>query len=144
MQFIKIRFNSPEYAEALKIRCEVFIGEQKVPEEIEIDEHECGSHHFLATVDGQPAATARLRLKGDYIKFERIAVLKKFRGQGVGKNLMDELLGFARDTYPELVPFMHSQESAVGFYEKLGWMKKGPLFTEAGIPHQAMIYTQKK
>lgn len=129
-----------DYHRALFIRRSVFILEQGVPEEIEIDEYESSSIHFL-TVDsnGSAIATGRLRTKDSFIKFERIATLKEFRGMGVGQNLMGEMIRYARENYAGLTPFMHSQSSAVSFYEKLGWVTQGPIFFEAGISHQAMI-----
>jgi predicted GNAT family N-acyltransferase len=136
--FKKIYFNTPEYSEALAIRREVFITEQKVPENIEIDEFECNSHHFLLTINDEPAACGRMRSKGPFIKFERVATLKKYRGKGIGKKLMEGMQDFAQVNYPELIPFMHSQLEATNFYEKLGWTKAGEVFFEAGIPHLVM------
>lgn len=131
---------SKDYAAALRIRREVFILEQKVPETIEIDEFESSSRHFLTVVGSGPVATGRLRVKDSYIKFERIAALQKVRGQGVGRHLMGAMLAFAQENYPQLQPYMHSQLDAVGFYEKLGWKPIGEIFFEAGIPHKKMIF----
>lgn len=139
--FKKIFFNTPEYEQTLSIRREVFINEQKVPESLEIDEFECNSHHFLLTKDAVPAACGRMRIKNAYIKFERIASLKSFRGLGLGKVLMERMQEFALENYPELTPYMHSQLGAVPFYEKLGWKRDGEIFYEAGIPHLAMKLT---
>jgi predicted GNAT family N-acyltransferase len=139
--FKKIFYNTPEYLEALSIRREVFIKEQNVPENIEIDEYECNSHHFLLTKDSVPVACGRMRLKTPYIKFERIAGLKSHRGMGLGRVLMERMQEFARLNYPELTPYMHSQMEAVPFYEKLGWIKQGEIFFEAGIPHLVMTLT---
>jgi predicted GNAT family N-acyltransferase len=139
LNFQKIYYNSPEYQSALFIRREVFIQEQNVPEEIEIDEFECNSHHFLLTKASLPVACGRMRIKATYIKFERIASLKSHRGMGLGKMLMEKMQEFARLNYPELTPYMHSQLDAVPFYEKLGWTKQGEIFFEAGIPHLVMI-----
>ena len=132
--------NSPEYQAAVAIRREVFVLEQNVPESIEIDEFESSSQHFLIKLGEVAAATGRLRVKGETIKFERIATLKKFRGQGVGRELMNSMLEFAQKKYPQLTPYMHSQLEAVGFYEKLGWKPQGEVFFEANIPHKKMIF----
>ena len=136
--FKKIFYQSSDYETALAIRRRVFIEEQKVPENIEIDEFECNSHHFLVSEDGVPLATGRLRIVGQKIKFERIATLAEARNQGLGKFMITKMANFAETNYPELTPYMHSQESAVGFYEKLGWKKLGDIFYEANIPHFAM------
>lgn len=141
MTTILIRdLQSPEYQEALAIRREVFVFEQKVLESIEIDEFEASSQHFLIRVRDAPVATGRLRVKGETIKFERIATMKNFRGQGHGRELMTAMLHFAQKNYPQLTPYMHSQLEAVGFYKKLGWKPQGDVFFEANIPHKKMIF----
>ena len=134
----KISFNSSDYDLALGIRRKVFILEQNVPVSIEIDAHEASVDHFLLTVDGVPAATGRLRVKDQWIKFERIATLTEFRGRGVGRELMVEMMAYAAKNHPGLTPYLHSQADAVGFYEKLGWVAEGETFYEANIPHLAM------
>jgi predicted GNAT family N-acyltransferase len=143
MQTIDIKFNSLEYLAALEIRKKVFVLEQHVPEELEVDQYEQSAVHFLTTNDGQKVGTGRLRIKDQYIKFERIACLKEFRGTGVGKNLMEFMLHYAQKNYPDLTPYMHSQLEAVTFYEKLGWHSVGNKFYEANILHHAMTYRKQ-
>lgn len=125
----------------LNIRRQVFILEQNVPEDLEIDEFEKSAEYFLLLVAGSPAATGRLRVKNNLIKFERIATLKEYRGQGLGKILMEAMLEFAQKKYSHLTPYMHSQLEAVPFYEKLGWRAQGEIFYEAEIAHQVMTYS---
>lgn len=117
---VKLITVDTDYQEALGIRRKVFIQEQSVPQEIEIDEFEKSAEHFLLVVAGFPAATGRLRVKDKFIKFERIATLKDYRGQGLGKMLMAFMLEYAQKNYPAYTPYMHSQIGAVPFYEKLG------------------------
>jgi predicted GNAT family N-acyltransferase len=141
MKTIKIdSILSPEYQWALDIRKSVFVIEQNVPQELEVDQYETTSEHFLTTLESIPAATGRLRIKDNFIKFERIATLKTYRGKGVGKQLMEVMLNYAKSNYPGLQPYMHSQLDAVGFYEKLGWVSVGEVFYEANIPHRAMTH----
>src|ERR1700761_8243677 len=73
------------------IRREEFVGEQNCPPELEW-EHEDESNHFLATVDGVPAGASRWRKTDKGYKLERFAVLKKFRGNGVGQELVRTVL----------------------------------------------------
>ena len=124
----------------MEIRKKVFITEQNVPVELEIDEFEKTSTHFLALVDGIPSGVGRLRLKHSYVKFERIATLTTLRGAGVGRKLTTYMLEFARKAFPTYLPAMHAQESAIGFYKKLGWIEVGEKFLEAGIVHQVLIF----
>lgn len=139
MKTVQILLNSSAYNDVLEIRKKVFVDEQNIPLELEVDETESEAIYFLTYSDDRPAATGRLREYGKYIKFERIATLKEWRGKGVGRNLMEAMLDYAKKNFPGKVPYMHSQESAVAFYERLGWRKSGDPFMEADIPHQAMI-----
>lgn len=128
----------PEYQLALSIRRRVFVEEQNVPEEIEIDEYEKVCIHFLTFHDDLPVATGRLRVKGEFIKFERIATLPEARGKGIGRSLMLQMMKEVAENYPTLIPYMHSQLGASPFYKKLGWRQEGEIFYEAGIAHIRM------
>lgn len=121
--------------EVFAIRREVFVSEQNCPPELEW-EHEDESTHFLATVDGEPAGAARWRKTDKGYKLERFAVLKKFRGHGVGQALVQGVL----DDLPEdaIYVYMHAQVQAVSLYERFGFVKTGSQFEEAGIQHFKM------
>jgi predicted GNAT family N-acyltransferase len=118
------------------IRREVFVVEQSCPPELEW-EFEDESNHFLATVDGEPAGASRWRRTDKGYKLERFAVLEKFRGIGVGQELVKAVLSdLPKDaTYV----YMHAQIQAVSLYEKFNFEKTGPEFEEAGIRHFKMI-----
>ena len=82
--------------------------------------------------------TARVRPLGDsIIKFERIAVRAPFRGQQVGRALMDRALADAHQA-GESSGVLHAQSSAAAFYLKLEFTQEGSAFFEAGIPHVRM------
>src|SRR5882757_9592865 len=86
------KVSDPESLEKVfAIRREVFVGEQNCPPELEW-EHEEESTHFLATVDGVPAGASRWRKTDKGYKLERFAVLKDFRGHGVGQALVKAVL----------------------------------------------------
>lgn len=140
----KLTTTKEEYEECLAIRRRVFIEEQNVPEEIEIDEYESVAKHFLVTMDGKAVATGRIRIKGALVKFERIASISTVRGSGTGKFLMNYMLKYALENYPGYLPAMHAQKSAYGFYEKLGWEAVGEEFIEADIAHSIMIYPPRE
>ncbi len=124
---------------AYAIRHEVFIREQGVPEDMELDEYDPRAEHVLAHQNGQCIATARLvRLDANSAQIGRMAVLVAFRGQGIGKAMLKELIQLAMsEGISNLV--LHSQVSAISFYEKLGFKADGPIYQEAGIPHRNMI-----
>jgi predicted GNAT family N-acyltransferase len=118
------------------IRREVFVGEQNCPPELEW-EHEEESNHFLATVDGVPAGASRWRKTEKGYKLERFAVLKQFRGKGVGQALVQAVLN---DLPPQAgYVYLHAQVDAVTLYERFDFVKTGPEFEEAGIRHYKMI-----
>ena len=130
----------PEEREAcFAIRREVFVEEQKVPLEIELDEHEDEALHFLALHDKKSIGTARVLLKDDGLvaKIGRVAVLASHRGQGVGLAIMQavEADPIVREA-ARLV--LHSQTHALPFYKKLGYQISGEEFIEDGIPHYFM------
>jgi predicted GNAT family N-acyltransferase len=117
------------------IRREVFVGEQNCPPELEW-EHEEESNHFLAIVDGMPAGASRWRKTDKGYKLERFAVLKDFRGKGVGRALVAAVL----NDLPEdaAYVYLHAQVDAVTLYERFNFVKIGPEFEEAGIRHYKM------
>lgn len=132
-----------EYQQCLEIRRIVFIEEQGVPEEVEMDAYENEATHFLALYGSAPAATGRLRLKKGFVKFERIGTLPPFRGKGIAKALVKEMQKVTLEVFPGYLPAMHAQADATSFYLKLGWVAVGSPFEEAGILHQVMILPPK-
>ncbi|MEM7023521.1 MAG: GNAT family N-acetyltransferase [Pseudomonadota bacterium] len=131
---------SPEEIErALAIRLAVFVDEQKVAEELELDGLDDGARHLLAAVDGEPAGTLRIRFleDGRIAKIERVAVLPEHRRYKVGHALMHAGLNLAREAGAREV-LLHAQTVVQAFYAKLGFVAHGDPFTEDGILHIAM------
>lgn len=118
------------------IRKVVFVEEQECPPELEW-EFEDESTHFMATVNGTPAGASRWRKTEKGYKLERFAVLKEFRGQGVGQELVRAVLADlpADANYV----YLHAQIQAMGLYERFGFEKEGEMFEEAGIQHYKMV-----
>lgn len=136
---IKIENNQLFYRDmARNIRYKVFVIEQNVPEEIEYDEFEADSLHYLLFVDDVAAATCRWRHTMNGIKLERFAVLTEYRGKGLGERLVRHLLN---EVLPEgKQVYLHAQEQVTGFYGRLGFKAYGEVFEEAGIRHFKMKY----
>lgn len=123
------------------IRRTVFIEEQNVPEELEWDEIDARCYHVLAfAADGTPIGTGRLVLDGH---IGRMAVLREWRGKGVGSAILETLLGYAQKEGFRTVK-LHAQTHAVGFYAKRGFKVAGGEFMEAGIPHRTMTIKLKR
>ena len=120
------------------IRKTVFIIEQAVPEEIEIDEHDPEARHVLAYMDGRPVGTGRITSDG---RIGRMAVLGEYRGQGVGRAILDTLIEIGcRAIMPQL--FLSAQCQAIPFYEQSGFVVAGPVYEEAGIDHRHMVWCE--
>lgn len=130
-----------ELQAAFAVRREVFMKEQKVAEEDEFDVFDLSSAHFLAYEDtDNPCGTARWRKTEKGVKLERFAVLKPYRGKGVGSLLLQHVLEDIAQ-HPELSAqtiYLHAQTTAVDFYQKYGFQKVGELFYECEIPHYKM------
>ncbi|WP_438433466.1 GNAT family N-acetyltransferase [Gorillibacterium sp. sgz500922] len=126
------------------IRLRVFVDEQQVPAEEELDEFDAdwtACRHFLALVDGQPAATGRYRSYQESpptVKLQRIAVSSEYRGTGVGRSLV---LAMEQDAASRgaALSVLDAQCQAEPFYVKLGYetVSSEP-FLDAGIPHVRM------
>ena len=141
-----------QLAEAIEVRRAVFIEEQDVPEDEEIDGYDADPAspgmnervvHVLGRLDGQPVATARLLLDqaGEpphgYPHVGRVAVLSELRGRRYGALVMEALHEEARRR-GHLGITLAAQEHARPFYERLGYVARGGLFLDAGIEHRWM------
>jgi len=125
------------YDQCLDIRKRVFVEEQNVPLDREIDEHEDIATHILLK-DDTPLGTVRYRpLSKETIKVERMAVLPEARGLKLGKKLMDFVHDHARH-YGYEKSQLGAQTHAASFYEKLGYTAISDEFEDAGIPHVLM------
>ncbi len=137
---IIIACNFNNFAQCILIRTQVFVIEQGISAEIETDQWENNSTHYLLTEDNKALATARWRLSDQHTaKIERVAVLKEARGRGVGTELMRYIL---QDIYskPNIETIkLGSQNATIPFYQKLGFQVLGKEYLDAGIPHHLMI-----
>lgn len=119
------------------IRMEVFVGEQGVPVELEMDGLDNGAIHVLAFVDGIPAGCARMLLHGEEAKIGRVAVKKSMRRYGLGTGMCKLLISIAKDEGVGKIN-IGAQLTAVDFYSTLDFVKEGDIFMEAGIAHIKM------
>ncbi len=125
------RFDGKDKDAICAIREAVFINEQHVPRELEFDGLDDTAVHVLAHVNEQPAGTGRVLDDGH---IGRIAILKAFRGQGLGARVVLALIDEAARGGCQRV-YLGAQLQAVEFYQKLGFTPYGEEFMDAGIPH---------
>src|SRR5699024_5654245 len=116
-----------------QLRTTVFIHEQNVPPEEEIDSFDKEAIHFIGYNDDVPVAASRLRFVEKYGKLERICVLKEQRGKGYGKQLIQAMeKEILKNGYKKAK--LNAQTHATEFYEQLGYKIISEEFMDAGIP----------
>jgi predicted GNAT family N-acyltransferase len=132
--------------EALKVRFEVFVIEQKVPQELERDEVDPQATHVLLHDNGVGFATGRIyadKSDSKICRIGRVAVLRKFRGQDWGRTICNILIQHAEQQgFGKIL--IHAQTRVEKFYARLGFTRIGKEFYEAGIEHVEMEKSLKK
>ena len=105
--------------------------------ELELDESDKLCHHVLVSdADNKPVAASRIAPDG---RIGRMAVLKEYRGKGIGSALLAALIDYARqECYINI--YLHAQLTAIPFYQTHGFIVSGEVFMDAGIKHRNMIY----
>lgn len=140
---IRIARRQEEFFQLIRLREEVFVIEQGVPLDIELDEADDRAVHFIVTAKGEVIGTARLVVKGRRGKIGRMAVRKGWRGKGIGTALIDFIKKTSRKKRG-IGLYLHAQESALSFYERLGFTIEGDRFYEAGLPHRRMVLKEQR
>ncbi len=124
---------------AERLRMEVFVKEQGVPREIEIDEFDPICRHVVAVNRlGHPVATGRLVSDAPGVaRIGRMAVAREMRGGQLGRQVLDALVQAARDR-GDREAVLHAQVHAQNFYARAGFVPEGEVYDEAGIDHITM------
>ena len=123
--------------DAFAVRIAVFVDEQQIPREEELDELDAVAVHCVGYAGGAPVAAGRLVPDAGYAKVGRMAVLLSHRGTGIGARVLDALEreGAARGVrHFKLSAQLHAR----GFYDRRGYTPVGDIYDEVGIPHIAM------
>lgn len=134
---VKIVSNEQELNDAYSVRKRVFIDEQNVPAEEEIDDKEASSTHFVLYENNEPIGAGRFRIFDEYGKVERICVLKEYRKSGAGKAIMTGIENYASENGIAALK-LNAQTQAIPFYSGLGYETISEEFLDAGIPHKTM------
>lgn len=124
-------------AAVFALRFEVFVKEQNVPPELELDGEDDIALHIMAEENGAVVGCARVILSENDAHIGRLAVKKAYRGKGVGSEICRFILDLCRARGIAHI-WLGAQLHAVGFYEKLGFLPRGGIFMDAGIEHIKM------
>ncbi len=136
---VRLAETPQDILKVMVVRGIVFIEEQGVDWEGEIDAYEDESIHVLGEVGGQPVASGRLRLLPDrWAKLERIAVRPRWRGRGIARQVVRFLMDEARRRGARRFK-LHAQVYLEGFYREFGFQREGEVFDECGIDHILML-----
>ena len=135
---VKIAQDESEVATCMLLRRAVFIKEQNVTEHEEVDGEDQNCTHVLAIVNGIPAGAARFQQLGSYVKIQRVCVLKEYRVHGIGAEVIKFIVGHVSNSGGIASIRLGAQTHALDFYHKLGFIKCGKEYLDAGILHQDM------
>ncbi|HUZ00040.1 MAG TPA: GNAT family N-acetyltransferase [Thermomicrobiaceae bacterium] len=120
------------------VRYEVFVREQGIASNVHDDPDDRYSLHVLGAVDDEVVGTGRITFFGDEAQIVWVAVLKPYRGFGVGRAVMEQLLDLAREHGSRIVT-LNAQTHALNFYTALGFRALGRRFHMSNIEHQYMV-----
>jgi len=127
-----------ELQEAYEVRRQVFVREQGISEDLVFDEHDREALHMVVKDGERVIGSARVQfLAGNQAKLERMAVLKRYRRKGIGKEMLLFLDAVWKDKQVQQV-IIHAQLEVVPFYKLCGFDESGLPFREAGIEHIKM------
>jgi predicted GNAT family N-acyltransferase len=129
--------DADEVRAALALRHEVFVVEQQVPLEEEVDAHDATALHLVAVEDGAVVATCRLVMEGATAKLGRVAVAATARRRGIALRLLEESETHARALGARRIA-LAAQTGALALYERAGYTPYGERFLDAGIEHLMM------
>ncbi|KAB2337244.1 GNAT family N-acetyltransferase [Cytobacillus depressus] len=134
---VKVVKNEQELQDAFSVRKTVFIEEQKVSEEEEMDQFDDTAVHFVQYDGNQPIGAGRFRTIDRVGKVERICVIKEKRKTGAGKAIMQKIEEYAKKHEIPVLK-LNAQTHAIPFYSGLGYEIISEEFLDAGIPHRTM------
>lgn len=138
IHYIQTSFQGPYHDGLVDLRYRVFVEEQNVPEEIEIDEFDEAAVHLVAVLGKRVVGTCRIVSLGDAMRIGRLSVDEAHRHQGIATHLMDLALAYSKDSGTPRV-ILDAQVNAIGFYERFGFYAVGEPFDDGGIDHKRMI-----
>ena len=145
---IRVAQDEGDRAAALQVRYDVFVTEQQVPADLELDELDETADHFVAFDGARAVGAGRLVVEpagfadadpalGPVAHLGRLAVRPETRGTALGVALVGAIEARAAERGLRVVA-LSAQTHALGFYERLGYTAHGSVFDDAGLPHRWM------
>jgi len=135
---VTIANSQREREDAFSVRRKVFVEEQGVPLNLELDDFDKTADHFVVYSSENPIGAGRIReITAGIGKVERVCILPDYRGQHLGNLIMHALEMHAINKELKKI-LLNAQAHAVPFYEKLGYTITSPEFMDSDIPHRAM------
>jgi predicted GNAT family N-acyltransferase len=134
----KLVKSEEELEEAFRVRKRVFVEEQGIPEDLELDDCDAEAMHMVVQYGERVIGTARVLFTApDVAKIERMAILEDFRRKGIGSEIISFLNEKLKIKKIHRV-VIHAQRPAAPFYKSCGFVESGVPFNEVGIPHIKM------
>jgi len=125
------------FYELLALRASVFIVEQRCPYQ-DLDYKDQNAVHVLMQEQDRLIAYARILSLEDNMSFGRLLTAPSHRAQGLGKQLMDQILSYLKNTHPQKTILIHAQQYLASFYQSYGFQINGEPFNLDGIMHLHM------
>lgn len=132
--------NESQMEDAWRVRLDVFTGEQSIDPDEDRDGLDEEADHVVAYLGTKPVGAGRVVYdrSGKTAKIGRMVVIREMRNRGIGRGILERLLALARAKGVRTA-VLGAQESASGFYERVGFVRTEETFMEVGIPHVTMI-----
>lgn len=118
----KLAMRMEDSLQAFAVRAACFIGELDIPYSEEFDGHDFSATHIVAYVGNEPAGAMRVRWLKSFALPERLAVVQRFRGHGLGALLLERCRTLAQSRGCTQL-YVQALPSVAGYFEKLGWQK---------------------
>lgn len=131
--------SAKELYDILYLRTKVFVVEQKRVYQ-EVDSHDLESIHIFDVIDGKIVAYARVFAQNDNVTFGRVLTDPKYRGHGLGNELMEHILQTIRESFPKQEVEIEAQVQVEGFYQKFNFESHGKPFLFNHTPHLKMTH----
>lgn len=130
----------PELLEITKARIKVFVVEQECPYQ-EIDDQDDDAIHMILRVDGELAAYTRIirNSSSNYVSFGRVLVVKKFRKQHLGREIVSATIEEIKEDFPGNNIKIAGQSYLLDFYKSFGFKPVSDVYLEDGIPHVDLV-----